>query len=357
MKRSKGFTLIELLAVIVILAIIALIVTPVVSGIITSARNSANARSVEGHIRNVELAIVTDAFATGAGDLAIYDRTNGVLPSGLTIPENDKITCKKYTISNGQVVEATKCANKSDTANWHKTYKYTATNGAEADGELGDTEFKGTFVAAQTGETHKGIIYMDPTNIKTVCNADSDLNVTSRTTKSGCMKFYIFDDSNDTYKMILDRNTRATVAWNSTGSNLEMKEIATALASDTANWVGTARLISESEIRSITNNTTNDLYYFGSNSSTYYLGQTDEQKEIHRSFHWLIDYTKNCVYYSGCKAENNSTEGYWTSSKRSSNNTEVWFVNNTGVLNNGNASNSSFGLRPVLEISKSLIEE
>ena len=144
MKRSKGFTLIELLAVIVILAIIALIVTPVVSGIITSARNSANARSVEGHIRNVELAIVTDAFATGAGDLAIYDRTNGVLPSGLTIPENDKITCKKYTISNGQVVEATKCANKSDTANWHKTYKYTATNGAVIEGESNNDEFIAT---------------------------------------------------------------------------------------------------------------------------------------------------------------------------------------------------------------------
>jgi len=46
MKRN-GFTLIELLAVIVILAIIALIATPIILGIINDAREKANERSVE----------------------------------------------------------------------------------------------------------------------------------------------------------------------------------------------------------------------------------------------------------------------------------------------------------------------
>ena len=45
--KNKGFTLIELLAVIVILAIIALIATPVILGIIEDSRLSANARSAE----------------------------------------------------------------------------------------------------------------------------------------------------------------------------------------------------------------------------------------------------------------------------------------------------------------------
>ena len=44
---KRGFTLIELLAVIVILAIIALIATPIILGIIKDARNQANQRSVE----------------------------------------------------------------------------------------------------------------------------------------------------------------------------------------------------------------------------------------------------------------------------------------------------------------------
>lgn len=145
--KKNGFTLIELLAVIVILAIIALIVTPIVSGIITSARNSANARSVEGHIKNLELAIITDAFAKASGDLAIYNTTGNkntssisdqasITAAGLTIPVNDKITCETYKVENGQVLEATKCADQTNKANWHHTYKYTVANGAEVDGEI-----------------------------------------------------------------------------------------------------------------------------------------------------------------------------------------------------------------------------
>ena len=54
--KSKGFTLIELLAVIVILAIIALIATPIVLGIIDDARRGASERSAEYIVNNVELA-------------------------------------------------------------------------------------------------------------------------------------------------------------------------------------------------------------------------------------------------------------------------------------------------------------
>ena len=45
--KEKGFTLIELLAVIVILAIIALIATPIILGIINDARKESQERSIE----------------------------------------------------------------------------------------------------------------------------------------------------------------------------------------------------------------------------------------------------------------------------------------------------------------------
>ena len=48
MKNKKGFTLIELLAVIIILAVIALIATPIVLNVIESARKSANKDSAYG---------------------------------------------------------------------------------------------------------------------------------------------------------------------------------------------------------------------------------------------------------------------------------------------------------------------
>ena len=46
---KKGFTLIELLAVIVLLAIIALIATPIIGNIIDTSKESANQRSIEGY--------------------------------------------------------------------------------------------------------------------------------------------------------------------------------------------------------------------------------------------------------------------------------------------------------------------
>ncbi len=60
MKQSKGFTLIELLAVIVILAIIALIATPIIMGVIEDARIQADKDSALGYVDAVEQAIALE---------------------------------------------------------------------------------------------------------------------------------------------------------------------------------------------------------------------------------------------------------------------------------------------------------
>ena len=56
---KKGFTLIELLAVIVILAIIALIATPIILGIINDARKESNERSAELYASAIRNAIAS----------------------------------------------------------------------------------------------------------------------------------------------------------------------------------------------------------------------------------------------------------------------------------------------------------
>ena len=58
--KKKGFTLMELLAVIVVLAIIALIVTPIVLNLINNARVGAAEQSATGYVKAVENTIMKD---------------------------------------------------------------------------------------------------------------------------------------------------------------------------------------------------------------------------------------------------------------------------------------------------------
>ena len=59
MRKNKGFTLIELLAVIVVLAIIALIATPIVLNIIESTKKGAVEQSIKVYIKSIEDALIT----------------------------------------------------------------------------------------------------------------------------------------------------------------------------------------------------------------------------------------------------------------------------------------------------------
>ena len=60
--NNKGFTLIELLAVIVILAIIALIATPIIMGIIDEAKTQSAKNSAYGYLDSVDKAVVKTSF-------------------------------------------------------------------------------------------------------------------------------------------------------------------------------------------------------------------------------------------------------------------------------------------------------
>ena len=58
--KKRGFTLIELLAVIVVLAIIALIATPIVMNVIKKANEGAVERSADNYVKAVETLIATE---------------------------------------------------------------------------------------------------------------------------------------------------------------------------------------------------------------------------------------------------------------------------------------------------------
>lgn len=108
--RNKGFTLIELLAVIVILAIIALIATPIILGIINDARDSAKTRSAELVATGVEYAITTYMYKNNGnapetvGDIDDYFKVeNYSMDASGNVTQNGKEgTFCKVDIANEQ---------------------------------------------------------------------------------------------------------------------------------------------------------------------------------------------------------------------------------------------------------------
>ena len=115
---KKGFTLIELLAVIVILAIIALIATPIILGIINDAREESNERSVELYASAVRNGIAAYQLREGKEVLqGTYNETNK-LPFE---PEYDgKVDCENVIISETGKVSLEGCKVNGG----EKTYNY-----------------------------------------------------------------------------------------------------------------------------------------------------------------------------------------------------------------------------------------
>ena len=84
--RKNGFTLIELLAVIVILAIIALIATPIVLNIISETKESAQLRSAEFYLDAVEQAIMRKNMSS----VGMFK------PSSCEVLDNGDLDCEGY---------------------------------------------------------------------------------------------------------------------------------------------------------------------------------------------------------------------------------------------------------------------
>ena len=112
-NSKKGFTLIELLAVIVILAIIALIATPIILNMINDAKKSASKDSAYGYIEAIEyenqMSMLDNKKYQKINDgeySDIEEITNRIKLKGT------KPTSGNITITNGRVTEAELCIDK-----------------------------------------------------------------------------------------------------------------------------------------------------------------------------------------------------------------------------------------------------
>ena len=334
--KNKGFTLIELLAVIVILAIIALIATPTILGVIEKARKGASEQSALGYIDAVEKQVAINQVKD---ENLINDGTYNVPMTGITVkgeaPTKGWLKIEKGMVTNYSFVIG----------------KYVITKGSKIvkgdEPAKSEEEVTKTYSVYSNGTT---IYYNPETNTK--CNESEAVSTTG--TKTGCMKWYTFNDEGEnasTVNMILDHNTTAKVSsWSASK---------TQITTDTKNWDSSlnARLITANEVAKITGNTnwtsttatTSDWFYLDSNNQT----QTEKTQGASK-YAWLFDYTDNCTSY-GCNIADSSTYGYWTSNAVAGSSSRAWRVDGSGNLYCNSVSFTNYGIRPVITISKDII--
>ncbi len=116
-EKNKGFTLVELLAVIVILALIALIATPIILNVINDAKKQAAKDSAYGYMDAVEKYIVSSELEGKSikdGTYSVEELNKKISVKGST-PDNGNIEIKNssvksydigidgYVVSNGEV--------------------------------------------------------------------------------------------------------------------------------------------------------------------------------------------------------------------------------------------------------------
>ena len=103
--KSKGFTLIELLAVIVILAIIALIATPMILGVVERARKGAAESSALRYIDAIEKQIVINLLNSDSADDIIDNVYNIPMNSTYGVKVKGQVPSEGWVqITKGQVV-------------------------------------------------------------------------------------------------------------------------------------------------------------------------------------------------------------------------------------------------------------
>ena len=353
MKNKKGFTLIELLAVIIILAVIALIATPIVLNVVDNARKSANKDSAYGLLDSAKLYYIEgllDESKSLSGNLIDKINVSGRKPN----------SGKLYINSKGE----TALAVVYDKVCFMKNYS--ETDLTESD------DIENCTISSDTKKytvySNGTVIYYNPETNTKCSESEATLNVSENGmngmptgVKTGCMKWYTFNDSNGSkiVNMILDHNTTMNVNYDGTSVGLINADIAQ-LKNDTSSWNNTlnVKLISANEIAKITGNTN-----FNSDVSTWLNGRFffetntwDAPNPSIGTYKWLYDNITDCINYE-CKDGKNVVDsfGYVTSSLVKDASSSVWVVRASGTLNGDDSVHSTFGIRPVITVSKDII--
>lgn len=399
--KKRGFTLIELLSVIVILAIIALIATPIIMGVIEDSKKGAAKSSALGYIDAVEKQIAINAIKNTnlivddvyeVSELTVAGvKVKGDMPSDVSWVKinNKQVTAYSLKINN-YIINLLESSSNIEVLN-------NAEIATKPEGKERKIYYTGTNDVVST-------IYFNPTTNK-ICDESEYNSNSDKLGNSGCLKWYSIENSNKTQKtldVILDHNFKDSNLTSWSPSNiLKIIDSNTSTWSDSLKRKDTysannysfdytnykARIITADEVASIVGANSDDEIKWASTKTLKYTGNSiNIESESGRIFldcqvndncikttysttngwqkqwvtskglskySWLFNYTYTCES-CGCDVNASSNTvglGYWTSTI-ASNNTYAWGVGRMGDLFYGHVSGSyGYGIRPVITIN------
>ena len=329
--KEKGFTLIELIAVLVIMAILALIVTPLVMNIIRKARVSADRRSVDAYGRSIERAIAgylldTGKFPTEVSQLTIEYSGNKVECETTQINTDSSVYLAGCTVAGRSVENYTYGSDKSPT--------YTAyTVGDEV--RYNNVDYY-VIEDSETDEDSVTLLKKTPLTVDEVNEyggAGTENNHVNRhvTGNSRASDFRKATDHNGYGGMAYYTSSAcgygsAYVGCTNDYDSSEIKYVVDAWKIVKAPAANEARLITIDEVKNLG-------YEWYDNGSVAFWTKTEN--------------TPTWVY--------NSNYWYWTMSQLEDSASSVWRVRNDGSLDHDTVINSNNVVRPVITLSKSSI--
>ena len=362
LKNKYGFTLIELLAVIVVLAIIALIATPIVMNTIKNAKKGATERSADSYIKQVETAVATaklDGKDIPEGTYQINDKGN-LEGNGLTEPlviemNGNKPTGGTITIKSGNV---SKLGTKLVIGDYNVKYK---------DDKLTAVEpYKGVLCKANTTKA-TALVWSgnaDPNKESSYTREEVGLLASEATSKYDVgvtytcelgdgegNTFYVLETSGDNVSLIAGMNLGTTVAWATKEDYIAAGGTESDYGSSGNNNLGpiTANKILKERTSGWTKLDEDQITLPSGKQIATAGGDTKWNDSTYgngfSSAKWLYCSPKFIK----------ETAGYWTSSPNASDARNAWSVNAGGNLNSniGVRYSSVYGVRPVITILKS----
>ena len=306
---KRGFTLVELLAVIIALGIIVGIAVPGITKIMEKSRIKAFEASVKGYIK------AADMDNSDRGGLKnYYSIADGIVTEEKT---NENIDVQTGTSENGSL----EIDNKGKVNGSIYNNRYCA--------KIIDSRINIDEECSYTSFDDGDVIYFNPETSSLCTEGEA---VSTAGTKTGCMKWYAYNDNKNEYKLklILDHNTTPYCQWNDTGKIVDGSTILNSkLKNDTQTWDKelNPRIISAYEIKKLVSNQSFD-------------GTWQTNIPIPSEYNFLLDNGGN----------------YWTTSIVTNFDYCAWGVGRSDetheVTYRSVTDSANFGLRPVISINK-----